>query len=170
MILLPAAPSRSRSGGYDSSRMKILYSVSKGPAAPWSGEGHCFRIPQGCVCRQTCPHGSQGKVVVLVFQADPGFDLPETESIDESKAEKVRGYQNFMAAVIKETEQYSGQVLLVHGDTHFFKVDKPLYNSAKMLTNFTRLQTFGSPHLHWVKVTVDPASQNIFQIQPMMVR
>ena len=110
------------------------------------------------------------KGVVLVFQADPGFDLPETEGIDESKAENVRGYRNFMAAIVKETEQFSGQVLLVHGDTHFFKVDKPLYNSAKMLTNFTRLQTFGSPHLHWVKVTVDPASQNIFQIQPMMVR
>jgi hypothetical protein len=110
------------------------------------------------------------KGVVLVFQADPGFDLPETEGVDESKAERVRGYQNFMAAVIQQTEQFSGQVLLVHGDTHFFKMDKPVYGSAKMLTNLTRLQTFGSPHLHWVKVTVDPASHNIFQIQPMVVR
>jgi hypothetical protein len=110
------------------------------------------------------------KGVVLVFQADPGFDLPETEGVDESKAERVRGYQNFMAAVIQQTEQFSGQVLLVHGDTHFFKIDKPLYGPSKGLTNFTRLQTFGSPHLHWVKVTVDPAAQNIFQIQPMVVR
>jgi hypothetical protein len=110
------------------------------------------------------------KGVVLVFQADPGFDLPETEGVDESKAERVRGYQNFMAAVIQQTEQFSGQVLLVHGDTHFFKIDKPLYGPAKGLTNFTRLQTFGSPHLHWVKVTVDPTAQNIFQIQPMVVR
>jgi hypothetical protein len=110
------------------------------------------------------------KGVVLVFQADPGFDLPETEGVDESKAERVRGYQNFMAAVIQQTEQFSGQVLLVHGDTHFFKMDKPVYGPAKMLTNLTRLQTFGSPHLHWVKVTVDPASHNIFQIQPMVVR
>lgn len=110
------------------------------------------------------------KGVVLVFQADPGFDLPETEGVDESKADRARGYQNFMAAVIQQTEQFSGQVLLVHGDTHFFKIDKPVYGAAKMLTNLTRLQTFGSPHLHWVKVTVDPAAQNIFQIQPMVVR
>jgi hypothetical protein len=110
------------------------------------------------------------KGIVLVFQADPGFDLPETEGVDESKASRVRGYQNFMAAVIQQTEQFSGQVLLVHGDTHFFKIDKPVYGPAKMLTNLTRLQTFGSPHLHWVKVTVDPAAQNIFQIQPMVVR
>jgi hypothetical protein len=110
------------------------------------------------------------KGVVLVFQADPGFDLPETEGVDESKADRVRGYQNFMAQVVKQTEQYAGQVLLVHGDTHFFKIDKPLYSPSKGLTNFTRLQTFGSPHLHWVKVTVDPASQNVFQIQPVIVR
>ena len=57
-----------------------------------------------------------------------------------------------------------------NGDTHFFKMNKPVYGPAKMLTNLTRLQTFGSPHLHWVKVTVDPASQNIFQIQPVIVR
>lgn len=109
------------------------------------------------------------KGIVLVFQADPGFDLPETEGVDESKASRVRGYQNFMAAVIKQTEQFSGQVLLVHGDTHFFKIDKPIYGAAKMLTNLTRLQTFGSPHLHWVKVTVDPTSHNVFQIQPVIV-
>ncbi len=110
------------------------------------------------------------KGVVLVIQADPGFDLPETEDIDESKAAGVSGYKNFIDQVVKHTEQFLGQVLLVHGDTHFFKVDKPLYSPAKMLTNLTRLQTFGSPHLHWVKVTVDPASQNIFQIQPVIVR
>ena len=110
------------------------------------------------------------KGVVLVIQADPGFDLPETEDIDESKAAGVSGYKNFIDQVGKHTEQFSGQVLLVHGDTHFFKVDKPLYSPTKMLTNLTRLQTFGSPHLHWVKVTVDPASQNIFQIQPVIVR
>jgi hypothetical protein len=110
------------------------------------------------------------KGVVLVIQADPGFDLPETEDIDESKAAGVSGYKNFIDQVIKHTEQFSGQVLLVHGDTHFFKIDKPLYSPTKLLTNLTRLQTFGSPHLHWVKVTVDASLPNVFQIQPVIVR
>jgi len=35
--------------------------------------------------------------------------------------------------------------------------------------NAQRLQTFGSPSLHWVKVTVDPASANLFQIEPVIV-
>jgi hypothetical protein len=111
----------------------------------------------------------EAKGVVIVIQADPGFDLPETEDIDESKSAGVGGYKNFINQVIKHTEQFSGQVLLVHGDTHFFKIDKPLYSPTKMLANLTRLQTFGSPHLHWVKVTVDPTSQSIFQIQPVIV-
>lgn len=64
--------------------------------------------------------------LVLVFQADPGFDLPETEGIDESQAPRFSGYRNFINSVVAETEQFPGQVLLVHGDTHFFKMDKPL--------------------------------------------
>jgi len=112
----------------------------------------------------------KAKGIVLVLQADPGFDLPETEEVDESTAPGYAGYRNFMAAVVKETEQFSGQVLFVHGDTHFFKVDKPLYSPTKLLPNLTRLQTFGSPSLHWVRVTVDAASDNVFTIHPVIVR
>ncbi|WP_442777163.1 hypothetical protein [Sphaerotilus montanus] len=110
------------------------------------------------------------KGVVVVVQADPGFDLPETESIDESTDLGYSGYRSFMAELAQQTAQFAGQVLFVHGDTHFFKVDKPLWSPARMLTNFTRVQTFGSPSLHWIKVTVDPASDNVFQIQPVIVQ
>ena len=108
--------------------------------------------------------------VVLVIQADPGFDLPETEDTDESQLPQYSGYRNFMAAVVKQTENFKGQVLFVHGDTHFFKVDKPLYSPTKLLPNLTRLQTFGSPSLHWVKVGVEPGSAHLFNIQPVIVR
>lgn len=108
--------------------------------------------------------------LVLVIQADPGFDLPETEGNDESQAPGVSGYRNFISSVIAETEQFAGQVLLVHGDTHFFKVDKPLYSPSKLLANLTRLQTFGSPLIHWVRVTVEPKNPNVFTIQPIIVK
>ena len=108
--------------------------------------------------------------ILLAFQGDPGFDLPETEDLDESKAPLVSGYQAFLQAAVKETENFKGQVLLVHGDTHFFKVDKPLYNPNKVLPNLTRLQTFGSPNLHWVKVTVDDKRESVFDIEPVMVQ
>ncbi|NBS02667.1 MAG: hypothetical protein EBS72_11155 [Rhizobiales bacterium] len=107
--------------------------------------------------------------LVVAFQADPGFDLPETE-IDERQHPSVSGYTQFLAQLVSETEQFKGQVLLVHGDTHYFKVDKPLYNPAKALPNLTRVQTFGSPSIHWVRVSVDPRTPNVFSIQPVMVK
>ncbi len=108
--------------------------------------------------------------IVLVWQGDPGFDLPETEELDESKAPEVSGYQNFLKKVVTETEAFGGQVVLVHGDTHFFKVDKPLYTPTKLLPNLTRIQTFGSPAIHWVRVTVDPESQQVFTAHPVIVK
>lgn len=108
--------------------------------------------------------------LVLVVQADPGFDIAETYAEDESQQPQYSGFRSFMAAVVKQTEQFGGQVLFVHGDAHAFKIDKPLYSPEKMLPNFTRVQTFGSPHLHWVKVRVEPGTPHVFNLQPVMVR
>lgn len=108
--------------------------------------------------------------IVVVTQGDPGFDWPETEDEDESTLPAFSGYRNFMSKLTAQTEQYKGQVLFVHGDTHFFKMDKPLYSPTKLLANFTRLQTFGSPILHWVRVQVDVASPGVFTIQPVIVQ
>jgi hypothetical protein len=108
--------------------------------------------------------------LVVVFQADPGFDLPETEEIDESKDPAFSGYRNFLDKLVAETENFDGQVLLVHGDTHFFKVDKPLYSPTKVLPNLTRVQTFGSPLIHWVRVGVDPKTPHVFNVNPVMVK
>ncbi len=116
---------------------------------------------------QAKAHNAVG--LVLVVQGDPGFDVPETEALDESTAPGVSGYRHFMSQLVQQTEAFKGQVLMVHGDTHFFKLDKPLYSPAKVLPNFTRLETFGSPVLNWVRVTVDPGSPEVFQIHPVIV-
>ncbi|HEX2191246.1 MAG TPA: hypothetical protein VHG51_20215 [Longimicrobiaceae bacterium] len=58
---------------------------------------------------------------------------------------------------------------LVHGDTHFFRVDQPLVDpdSGERLTNVTRAETFGSPDLHALLMTVDPRSPNLFRFEPL---
>ncbi|MBC7676500.1 MAG: hypothetical protein H7173_10695, partial [Rhodoferax sp.] len=109
------------------------------------------------------------KGIMIVIQGDPGFDVPETEDDDESRLPGKDGYAAFLDALTAEVTAYAGQVVLVHGDTHYFKIDKPLPDATHMLANFTRVQTFGSPNVHWVKVTVDAASPNVFTIQPMIV-
>ncbi len=109
------------------------------------------------------------KGVMIVIQGDPGFDVPETEEVDESRLPGKEGYAAFLDALIAQTEAYDGQVVLVHGDTHFFKIDKPLPDAFHMLANFTRVQTFGSPNIQWIKVGVDAASRDVFTFRPMVV-
>ena len=107
--------------------------------------------------------------VMVVIQADPGFDLPETEDVNERNLPDDNGYTDFLDALASETQAFPGQVVLVHGDTHFFKIDKPLFSQKEMLRNFTRVETFGSPNVHWVKVTVEPRSANVFRFEPVIV-
>lgn len=107
--------------------------------------------------------------LMVAIQADPSFDLPETEGFNERAQPGVDGYSAFLAALTEETNAFSGQVVLVHGDTHFYKVDKPLVDQANLIKNFTRVETFGSPNLHWIKVTVNANNPNVFTFQPMIV-
>lgn len=122
--------------------------------------------------------------LMLVLQADMGFDLPETEPSNEHLQPQFSGYTEFLKALVAETQAFDGQVVLVHGDTHFFKVDKPLnqeFNDSDapphpidpakghLIRNLTRVETFGSPNVHWVKVTVDTRSRNLFRFEPMIV-
>lgn len=107
--------------------------------------------------------------LMVVIQADPGFDLPETEAVNERTFPGYEGYTAFLSALSSETTNFNGQVVMAHGDTHFFKVDKPLASQANLLKNFTRIETFGSPNIHWVKVSVDPRSRNVFSFEPMIV-
>ena len=39
-----------------------------------------------------------------------------------------------------------------------------------LFENFTRLETFGSPSVHWVKVTVDPFVPDVFAVHRMIVK
>ena len=107
--------------------------------------------------------------VMVVIQADPGFDLPETEDLNERERPSVDGYSSFLQRLLEETVFYQGQVVLVHGDTHFFKIDKPLIDQANMVRNFTRVETFGSPNVHWIKVDVNPRSATVFSFTPVLL-
>ena len=75
----------------------------------------------------------------------------------------------------KETLAFGKPVVLVHGDSHFFRTDKPLPLRVPgtpvrpSIENFTRRETFGSPNHHWVEVTVDPNDPNVFSVRQRIV-
>jgi hypothetical protein len=113
-------------------------------------------------------HGSHG--IMVVIQADPGFDWPETEDVNERLARPgIDGYNDLLDRLVAEAKAFDGQVALVHGDTHYFKVDMPLLSAKVLIGNITRVQTFGETNVHWVRATVDPQSRNVFTFEPMIV-
>ena len=107
--------------------------------------------------------------IVITFQADPSFEAQDEKDPDDPKLLRHSGYTRFVQDLIQLAKDFPGQVLLIHGDSHYFRLDKPLKADGRLLANVTRLETFGSPNAHWVKVTVDPKSRGVFTAQPMMV-
>jgi hypothetical protein len=113
-------------------------------------------------------HGSRG--IMIVIQADPGFDWPETETVNERLTlPGIDGYNDLLDRLVSEAKTFDGQVVLVHGDTHYFKIDKPLAAAKDLIGNITRVQTFGETNVHWVRATIDPDSRNVFTFEPMIV-
>ena len=54
---------------------------------------------------------------MLVIQANPNFDLPAAQRT---------GFNDFLAALEAETLAFEKPVVLVHGDSHYFRIDKPM--------------------------------------------
>lgn len=82
------------------------------------------------------------------------------------------GFTELRNAVAKEALAFVKPVALVNGDSHFFRVDKPFMirrSADPVVANFTRIETFGDPNHHWVKVTVDPADPNVFTVRQKIV-
>jgi hypothetical protein len=107
------------------------------------------------------------KAVLIVWQADPNFNneqaLTDTRSYD--------GYPEITANLRANTMAFAGQVALVHGDSHYFKVDKPLKSaSGATLANFTRVETFGAADTQWATAEIDPSDPNVFTFRPMIVK
>jgi hypothetical protein len=77
------------------------------------------------------------------------------------------GHRQLLDSLRRETMAFPGQVLLIHGDTHWQRIDQPLRNplTNSPIANFTRLETFGYPLMGWVKVIVDSEEARLFRFE-----
>lgn len=77
------------------------------------------------------------------------------------------GFAELRDTLAAHARSFAGPVLLVHGDTHRFRLDRPLADaqSGRTLENVTRLEVFGAPWNGWVRVDVDPAVPELFRIR-----
>lgn len=100
------------------------------------------------------------KAVMLLIQANPKF-----EALDETN-----GFNNFINVLRDETEAFDGKVVLVHGDSHTFQINRPLKNKdGDLLDNFLRVEVYGSSVSDWVEVTIDLDSPDIFSFELVAV-
>ena len=99
--------------------------------------------------------------VLIVIQGDPEF---EAASAGHPKP----GYRDFINQLREETQAFAGQVVLVHGDSHHQQINQPLLDVAgrEVVTNFTRVETYGYPFMGWTKGTVDASDPQVFRFSP----
>lgn len=93
--------------------------------------------------------------VLIMIQANPGLEF------DQSAADR-RGFDEFLATLEARVAAFGKPVVLAHGDSHFFRVDKPQLFARPFLDNLTRVETFGAGNVHWIRVKVDPMSPEVF--------
>ena len=134
-------------GANNARRMPEEFRDRNAAAIQWLGEA--FRLAR---------EDGSGAVVVLM-QANPWA----------SPTSHYFGYRELLAALARETREYRGEVLLVHGDTHRHRVDRPLRDPAGSapLANFTRVEVFGYPTMNWVRIRVgEEAGRVRFEVTP----
>ena len=142
-------------GSDNNRRMPAEYQARNAAVLAWlHGTFHRARL-----------EGAKG--VALFMQANPGWfcTRPECEA---KSGDGTEGYRDLVAALDAEVAGFGRPVLMVHGDTHVFSVDKPLMRGKERVLNFTRLEVFGEDDTHAVLVGVDPDDPELFSFKPLM--
>lgn len=96
--------------------------------------------------------------VFLMVHGNPGLEREDAAR---------DGFNDFLKVLQQRVEAFQKPVVLAHGDSHYFRIDKPkLY--SRTLRNFTRVETF-EKHDAWIRVTVDPQSTQVFSFTQVPV-
>ena len=123
----------------------------------------------------------QAQAIVIFTQANPLFETTWSARqvrlylyglpVNIPQPRRPTGFDDFLAALEREVVAFPRPVVLIHGDTHTFRVDKPLVRTAdtRLIENFTRVETFGSPDVHWIRVIVDLTDPGIFFFRPEII-
>jgi hypothetical protein len=99
---------------------------------------------------------TNAKAIAVVIHANPDF---ETQKKD--------GFNDFRATMDGLLSKCKKPVVCIHGDTHYYRIDKPFKSKGKKtFLNFTRMEVFGSPNVAGVVVTVDPSDPLVFSYRP----
>lgn len=108
--------------------------------------------------------------VAIFVQADPAFDRT---ILPPASLGYFTGFDDLLGTLRRNALAFDKPILFVHGDSHYFMIDKPLLadsTTGRAIANFTRAEGFGAQNIHWLRIVVDPADPNLFRFDPMLVR
>ena len=112
--------------------------------------------------------------VIVVVQANMDWE----GYLAAADKEYTAAYDNTKQALLTNTIAFKKPVLLQNGDEHWYQLDMPMNETAgklvqrdkgALVTNFTRVQTFGSGFNHWVELTIDPKNPLLFSFTPKLI-
>jgi hypothetical protein len=86
-----------------------------------------------------------------------------------SPSSRYFGFRGLLAQLARESSRFDGPVVLVHGDTHRHRVDRPLRDpvSGAPLANFTRVEVHGYPVMNWLRIRVVEENGRVrFEVTP----
>lgn len=99
------------------------------------------------------------RAIVVAFHANPGFAA-------HAAGRAARRYAGLLDTFAEFAARDSRPMLIVHGDTHTFRNDWPMFDPAtgRHLDHVMRLETPGSPWLGWAEVIIDLGADPPFRI------
>lgn len=78
-------------------------------------------------------------------------------------------YERFHQALLAQSRRFNRPIMLAMGDTHIFRVDKPLYDGGQLVEHVTRVEAFGADQVHWVRIEVHPDSSDVFSVRQEVI-
>jgi len=101
----------------------------------------------------------QAPAIVVMFHADVLDDKGSRAGFAEKS-----GFARVIGrTLLPLAKEFDRPVLVIHGDSHQFRVDNPFRDSlGQPITNLTRLEVFGATDTRGVKVTVDLGGRSVF--------
>jgi hypothetical protein len=151
--------------------------------APWAGIGETAAAPS-----QQRIDEVQRRIGAALAWIDAAFDEAEQRgaagvllamqanpAIEAALGDPLRvGFEEILAKIAARALAFGRPVLVAHGDSHYFRIDKPLIAPTvsagpRRLEDFTRVENFGDTDVHWVEIIADPRSPEVFRVVPHIV-
>lgn len=105
---------------------------------------------------ETAAAATDAKGLFLFIHANPQWNAPWWEPT---------GFDRFRDQLARVATDFPGPIVVAHGDTHTFRIDKPFRGAPRM----TRVEVFGPPQRGAVIVDVDPESPEVFRFAPLLL-